>query len=806
MINNNCILFLQLNNNLLNTTTMKKLLFLFFLVPFLGISQQITIRGVVTDGAETLPSVSIVEKGTVNGTSTGFNGNYEIKVNPNSILEFSFVGFKTKLITLKGDSKTINVILEEDAQTLEEVVVQGFVGVVGKARKRVSSVQSTPESVTAFNSKGIENAGINNVANFAKLVPNLKLSNTQAAGVNFLTVRGIPQIRNADAPVAFVIDGVTIPDPSLLNQELFDIALIEIVKGPQGALYGKNAIGGAINIYSKEPTNKSKNSFKFGVGNGGAYEGQFISSGAIKEDKTFYRLSAQYKSFDGLLTNETVNKKADFNKDFNLRAQIITRFSPDFKLSTTLQYIKGEAGATYYSVNPTGNIFVAGSPGGELNPNPSKGDNIIAGDEFGNSDLKNLFGNINLEYSFDNVKLQSITSYNNVKRSLSGDLDFTPFDDFTQGERAETKTFNQEIRLSSRNNDSKFSWSTGAFYQNLEKPFFQDGINRDFTDFSLFYAVAADVVNTTRTFAVFGFSDYKLTDKLTAAVGFRYDFDKFSQDDLLANSSTSRSNDVFQPKVSLSYQATKKALIYANYGRGYRTGGFNPAVTDRFNRDFKDELTDNYELGFKTSWWDNRFILNGSAFYTDFTNQQQYAFDLTTFFAGNYNYNKSKIVGFELDTKLRVFKYLDVLFNYGLINSEIKEGGQVGGANGTATDLSSFNGNKTPFVPTSNFNLGFESNFSINKIKVNTNISLNGTGKIYWNETNEASATSDAYQLLDARVNFSYKNWSFTVWGKNILDKQYYLEFWKGAQFGGFDDFGWRGRPASFGTTVTLKL
>ena len=125
------------------------------------------------------------------------------------------------------------------------------------------------------------------MSNFAKLVPNLKLNSSQSAGINFLTVRGIPQIRNADAPVAFVIDGVTIPDPSLLNQELFDLALIEVVKGPQGALYGKNAIGGAINIYSKEPVNTTKNTLTLGYGNGNALLTQFVSSGALKKNKTF---------------------------------------------------------------------------------------------------------------------------------------------------------------------------------------------------------------------------------------------------------------------------------------------------------------------------------------------------------------------------------------------------------------------------------------------------------------------------------------------------------------------------------------
>lgn len=785
---------------------MKRILFFIAFIPFIGWGQDVTVTGTVSDNHDVLPGVNIIVKGTSNGTTTDFNGNYEIVVASDAVLVFSYIGYQTKEVEV-GDNKTINVTIEEDAQALETVVVKGFADVVGKARKRTESIQNIPESVTAFNSEGIENAGINNVTEFAKQVPNLKLSSTQAAGINFITVRGIPQIRNADAPVAFVIDGVTIPDPSLLNQELFDLALIEVVKGPQGALYGKNAIGGAINIYSKAPTNSTKNNIKLGYGNANSILAQFVSSGAITDDKLYYRVSTQVKDYGGLLENVTLNEKADFSREFNVRGQLIARLSNNFKASGTVQVINAKAGATYYSVNPNGNIFVDGFPGGPLTPNPEEGNNIIAGDEPGRSDLKNFFTNLNLEYTLNKVKLQSITSYNHVDRSLSGDLDFTSFDDFTQGEKAETKTFNQEIRLNNIASDSKLNWSAGAFYQNIEKPFFQDGMNRDFTDFSLFYAIAADVVNTTETYAFFGFADYALTDKLTASVGFRYDFDTFEQQDNLSGTTSERSNNVFQPKVSLSYKASETALIYANYGRGYRTGGFNPASTTRFNRQFEDELTDNFELGFKTSWWDNRFILNGSVFYTDFTNQQQYAFDLATFFAGIYNYDKSTIFGFELDTKIRLSNYLDLTGSYGFVDSKIKDGGLTGTeVTDPPTNLSAFNDNKTPFIPASNFNIGLDSNIAINdKLDFNANINLSGTGETYWFEDNVAK--SDGYQLLDARASLTInKKVKFTVWGKNITDKQYFLEYYSGAQFGGFDDFGWRGRPATYGATLSIDF
>lgn len=786
---------------------MKQLLFFLILFPCFLFSQTVKVKGVITDSRGPLPGVNILEKGTTNGVTTDFNGNYELVVSSSqSTISVTYIGYKSTEVAV-GTKKNINITLVENAQTLDQVVIKGFSGVVGNARKRVESVQRIPESVVALNSEGIENAGINNVGNFAKLVPNLKLNSSQSAGVNFLTVRGIPQIRNADAPVAFVIDGVTIPDPSLLNQELFDLALIEVVKGPQGALYGKNAIGGAINIYSKEPTNSSNNSVKLGIGNGNSYLGQVVSTGALVKDKLYYRFSSQIQDFGGLLTNDYTGKKVDFETNFNLRTQLIARLSQNFKLTGTFQMMNVDAGAARYSVNPTGNIYVAGAPGGALDPNPTTGNNIISHDEPGKSNVKNAFGSLNAEWSLDAIKIQSITSFNKVNRSLSGDLDFTPFNDFTQGEKAQTKTFNQEIRFNNISSDSKVNWSAGGFYQNIEKPFFQDGLSRDFAVDQLFYGVAADVVNTTRTFAFFGFADYKLTSKLTAALGFRYDNDTFKQQDNLFGTTSERSNGIFQPKASLSYEASKTALLFVNYGRGYRTGGFNPALTDRFNRGFKDEITDNYELGFKTSWWNNRFILNGSTFYTDFSNQQQYIFDLNTYYAGNYNYEKSRIIGFELDTKVRISKYLDLLANYGFVNSEITKGGTTGGTDGTATDLNAFNGKKTPFIPQDNFNIGLETNFAMtDKLNFNANVNLNNTGKTYWDENNSSSFTSKSYRLLDARATLAWKKVSLTFWGKNLLNKQYYSEFIPGSTFGGSDDFGWRGQPATYGTTVTVKF
>ncbi|MDP5061417.1 MAG: TonB-dependent receptor, partial [Maribacter sp.] len=416
------------------------------------------------------------------------------------------------------------------AVSLTGVTVQGFSGVMGKSRKRTESIQTTPESVTALNAEGIESAGITDVSSFSTLVPNLKFNSSQTIGLNFITVRGIPQVRGGDAPLAFVIDGVTIPDPSLLSQDLYDLALVEVVKGPQGALYGKNAIGGAINIYTKDPTNKMSNQIKLGLGNGGFKQAQFVSSGAIAKDKLFYRFSTHYKDFDGLLTNEFLNEKVDFREDINIRGQLKAKLTNNFSITGSYQYFNIDGGATYYSVNPTGTD--GEFTGGILDPNPSDGNNVIFSDVLGTSKLTNNYGTIKMDYNLSNVKLQSITSINRVERSTYGDLDFLELDGLTQGEEITTKTFNQEIRISNAKTDTKFDWSAGGFYQKIKKDFYQNGTTG--VDFGgPFEYDTADYINETQTVALFGFGDYKLTDKLTLSAGFRLDMYKFKQDDVL---------------------------------------------------------------------------------------------------------------------------------------------------------------------------------------------------------------------------------------------------------------------------------
>jgi iron complex outermembrane receptor protein len=394
-------------------------------------------------------------------------------------------------------------------------------------------------------------------------------------------------------------------------------------------------------------------------------------------------------------------------------------------------------------------------------------------------------------------------------------LDFTPADVLRQDQDSNTKTFNQEIRLGSVSNpNSKVNWDLGAFYQNLDKTL----ITRASADFGFFAApfqptgtqsslAVGDFTNNYKTFAVFGFMDYKVSDRLTLSAGLRYDNDNISQDNRSEGTNPNRVDTQVQPKVSVAFKATDNMLMYANYGKGYRTGGFNQGQTVRYGTDFSAETTDNYEIGIKNTYWDNRFILNFSGYYIDFTNQQLYALVLDggagQILIGNFNVPESISVGFEADMRLRTTNWLDILASYGVSKSRIERGTSTESTGTNATiDVS---GNATPLIPQDSYSLGLESNFDISdKITFNGNVNLEGTGEIYWHEDN--AAVSSRYSLLNARMNFTFDKFTVGIWGTNLTDTEYITEFFDQTFSNGGSDLAWLGQPTAFGFNLSYKF
>ena len=341
---------------------------------------------------------------------------------------------------------------------LEQVVVT--------ARARSEDIEKVPAQVTAFTAEDIKAMGIKNPADFLSAVPNVTFVATQNAGTSFIVMRGISQARNSEPSAAIVVDGVPMTQPAEFNQSLLDIQQIEVLKGPQGALYGRDAIGGAILITTAQPSDQWEEQFTAGYQNGPGGNAEGIVSGPITDDLKM-RAAVSYLDTDGTLRNaDTVDfsarKDADPVKDFSGRVTFLytptNSFTADLRLSTDLLDTRG----LYYIVPPFGSK--------EFN-DPDYTSQPIDLNNSGEDDRKIYDAALKLNYDTGDGAVSSITGYSTVWEILTGDgYPFDPYGPFpinrigfnySQSQFLTARTFSQELRYTSRS-DQRFRWIVGA--------------------------------------------------------------------------------------------------------------------------------------------------------------------------------------------------------------------------------------------------------------------------------------------------------------------------------------------------------
>ncbi|MBT8245139.1 MAG: TonB-dependent receptor [Winogradskyella sp.] len=800
---------------------MKKLLLSILCLTTFFLSAQTTkdIGGTVYDDTgNPLPGATIVEKGnSTNGVTSDFNGEFIITVNEDvKELEISYLGFETQTVQITNDN--LSVSLKAEASQLDAVSIEGFASVASKARNRTQAIQTLPETTVAVNAATIEASGIDNIQSFTAQISNVTFTEAQQPGVNFLTVRGISQIRNAESPVAVVIDGMTLPDASAMNMSLYDIELLEFVKGPQGTLYGKNAIAGAVNIITKDPTNKNKTKVMLNAGNGGLFGAGISSSGAFVKNKFYYSINGRYSTFDGLINNTFLGQTVDFSDEVNIRAKLKYRFNPRWSATFVQDNFKIDAGGNYY-VTKT-DIF---------NPSiPVLADDDYSsepfGDILGDSELSNSLSSLKIEGSLKRAKFQSVTSFNATRRYYIGENDYSQYAFSKVSQQSDSDTFSQEFRVTSNSSeDTKLNYTFGTLFQNskrylntstfLNNTYYQGGFtdaSAENADYSTDPLVGNDDDNTIQTLAGFGFVDYKVTDKFTISAGVRVDYDKLTNDSRISDNSIENDITVWQPKFSLAYQFTDNVLAYANYGRGYRSGGFNSDETVKFGRTYEPEFTNNYEIGLKTSFLNNRIIFNNAFYRIDFENQQQYTFiPVTPAVLGIYNFEESEIVGFESEIKFKATNNLDFFASIGFNDGEIKKGTYNRLTNAAAFDYETneevdVSGNTSPFTIESTFQIGANANFELaERSTIGFNVNVDSRGTQYWDPLEEYK--QDPYTLVNARVNLKLNKFGVTVWANNIFDTQFNTEFFPTAEFG-FNNLRFPNTPTTVGIDLSYNF
>jgi iron complex outermembrane receptor protein len=650
-----------------------------------------------------------------------------------------------------------------DGAALEEIVVT--------ARKREENLQEVPDSINAFSAAQIEERRLDRIADAIALTPNVHMVNDQDAGTNIITVRGIGTNRNLPASVAYVVDGVILPDSDAFSADLADVERIEVLKGPQGGLYGRNAIGGVINLTTKRPTNEFEADIKAGYGNGDTVDVFAAAGGALIPDTLLARAMVKYYDTDGWIRNRFTGDDLDRDESVKVTGRVIWQPTEALSFDLRASYYDQDTSALWFSP-----VNVLDTTGGRITEDLADVEPNQNDDAYSEREIFDIA--LVAELETDLGTFMSISAYDEIDVEFLEDLDITPLtvtDDATQTRR--TEGFSQELRFTSPA-DRRLRYIVGTYYQNTERDV-ATSVSLDFcflvplpfcpTPPGVESGILVPLnLNTTSgefdQWAVFAQANYDLTDALELTFALRYDEDKRKQLDLLTGRRDSATFDDLQPKVSLAWQATDDVMLYATYAEGYKSGAFNPPPGPGafFPLVVQQEGTDSYEIGIKSTWLDGRLLANAALYYTDYTNAQVFQLDLTTGGQVAFNARESELKGGEIELAALPIEGFEFTTSFGYNEAEFED------FDGTGL----FDGNWLPNTPRYNLNVGGRYEHPLaTGMKLVGRVDYHRNGRIYFAQDNFVYQPS--YHTVDLQLGVEGDRWTVTLWGENVFDQDY---------------------------------
>lgn len=641
--------------------------------------------------------------------------------------------------------------------------------IVVTARRREESLTRVPASITALSARTLQDAGVDEVADYAALVPNVSFQ----APLNFndvrISVRGVSQIQGGQPPVAMVVDGVQLLSPTQFNVEQFDIERIEFLKGPQGAVYGRNAIMGAINVVTKAPASESEGYLRLRGGSGEDYGLGAAISGPIVEDKLAYRLAGSWRERRGELQNQTNGQYRDAYDDGSIRGRLLYTPTADWSFDLKAGYSNTEGGDISYQ-----GIFVDGRP------NDNEGPLITDTPAFNTREIFDTSLAVNWTAQAGTWSVNA--AYFDSTEDLLGDFDAMALPILTAFQLYDEHGASQELRYASRA-DRRVRWIVGVYHVETRKRTtttlaVDSGFLLSGGEGPLSGEMLADTSVDSldfENFAQFGQVEIDLADRVELALALRNDDD---ETEVLSNTGEQREFSVqkLQPKVTLTYRPTQHASLYASYGEGFRSGGLNPTTSPPGFERFRAEEAQTFELGFKTSFFGNRGYLSAALFDTKLDNAQQLILDASTGANFGVNVDEARLRGGELEFGLKPLESLTLSAALGITRSDI----EAFAANPEHI------GNDLPRVPEHTFALSATYERDISSLwRLFARADITGEGEMAWHVDN--ADRRESLERADLRLGVRSKDdtWEATGWVKNAGDNRTTQDF-QAKEFTGF--------------------
>ena len=681
----------------------------------------------------------------------------------------------TNIKQIKANEQDTSKIIKDIK--LDEIVIQSF--------KQQRDLRLEPISATNITGSAIQNRNITNIKEFSSSIPNLYMPDYGSKLTSPVYIRGIGSKINSPS-VGLYVDGIPYFEKSVFDFNFSEIAKIEVLRGPQGTLYGRNTMGGIINVYTKSPLRYEGTNIWLSNGNYGYREYSLSHYHQIGE-KFGFAISGNYNHTDGYFTNLYTDKKADNMNAGSARIRLEWKPQENLSFGITSTFDRSNQGGYPYAVCDT------------INHKPSQ----VNYNDYSFYKRTLSTSGFSVDYIGKGFNINSRTAFQYLSDHQGVDQDFTPQSIYFARQDMKQKMFTEEFNIKSTT-INKYKWLFGAFG-------FWQGINNTVTLDYLSKAYTTRKLYNTPTYGLAFYHQSTIDDLfipgLSLTLGIRYDYEHASNDYLYykEDSKNSELKDAFNshlkfsqvtPKFALQYLFPSSGTIYATVTKGYKTGGFNTSFELEEDRSFKPETSWNYEVGAKHPFIDKRLNAEISLFWIDWRNQQIYQMLATQNGQLLRNAGRSESKGMELSLQGNPMNGLMIQLNYGFTHAKFKD---------YKDDKKGINyaGNYLPMVPKHTFSIGTD--YTISKPlpiidRVTFSLTYTGTGRIYWKEDNKIS--QPYYGLLNAKISTTKDFITFAIWAKNITNTTYNSFYFES----GGNGLAQKGRPFTIGGNIQLNF
>jgi len=684
---------------------------------------------------------------------------------------------------------------------LEEVVVT--------AQRREQSMQDVPVAVTALSSASLAQSGVGNTEMLSVAAPSVVIGRFSNSARPF--VRGIGSTvadPNNEASVAIYLDGVYQPAAFANFFDFNNVERIEVLKGPQGTLFGRNATGGVIQVVTRDPGDTPEFEASAGYANYDKYSVSTYAAAPIG-DKVGVSIAAMYSDQnDGYGENLVTGKDVRLGEELGVRFKLVFEPTDATTIKLAGDYSElNDTGAAYQMLPGTRNV---------LGQNPPKDDYDVYNNWEPENDVESVGASLDIKHDFGAVGLRSITAWRDIDGLWTLDQDLTALPIINADVNQTGEMFSQELHLTS-SEDSKLQWLVGAYYFEYDAGY--DPLATSGLLFLQMYRVPGfsfDNLSEAESVSVFGQATYPVLEDTNLTLGLRQTWDQADGKArtsltgtpvVVMTNDNSFSDDTPTWRVSLDHQFTDDVMGYVSYNRGMKSGGVGITGAADTITTYEPEELDAYEIGIKSDLLDGRARFNAAVFYYDFSSIQ---FQRVVTGAGVIiNGGDAESYGADAELEFQATDNLRLTAGISLLDTEIKDFPNAPCTErtpaGTTIDCApgyNADGNELTQAPdfTGSLAASYRIPTEIGAIDLNASYYYNDG---YYQEIDNRLET-DSYELLNASIVWTNhaENLSAQLWGRNLTDEFYFVQALGTANL---SDLGTAAPPRTYGVTLSYK-